>query len=181
MALALRLDGRAIAMKCNLLAGDGAVAFKIAYDESYARFSPGVLLELEHLRRLHEPGAPAWVDSGAAADHPMIGHLWRDRIAVETLVIPIGQRLGELHGRRASPRALDVAGDQEQLASASAEDMTCWFSIRTPRASIATSTSNRFRCAISSRIIRRSRSSAYSSYRDGCRPRWSSTTLATCR
>lgn len=95
MGLAMRLDGRPIAMKCNLLAGDGAVAFKIAYDESYARFSPGVLLELEHLRRLHEPGAPAWMDSGAAADHPMIGHLWRDRIAVETLVIPAGERLGE--------------------------------------------------------------------------------------
>jgi hypothetical protein len=94
MGLALRLDGRAIAMKCNLLAGDGAVAFKIAYDESYARFSPGVLLEIEHLRRLHEPGAPAWMDSGAAADHPMIGHLWRDRIAVETLVVPAGPRLG---------------------------------------------------------------------------------------
>jgi hypothetical protein len=94
MAMALRLDGRAIAMKCNLLAGDGAVAFKIAYDESFARFSPGVLLELEHLRRLHEPGAPAWMDSGAAADHPMIGHLWRDRIAVETLVVPAGMRLG---------------------------------------------------------------------------------------
>ncbi len=47
MTLALRLDGRAIAMKCNLLAGDGAVAFKIAYDEDYARFSPGVLLEIE--------------------------------------------------------------------------------------------------------------------------------------
>lgn len=95
MGLALRLDGRAIAMKCNLLAGDGGVAFKIAYDESYARFSPGVLLELEHLRRLHEPGAPAWLDSGAAADHPMIGHLWRDRIAVETLVMPAGERLGD--------------------------------------------------------------------------------------
>lgn len=89
--LALRLDGRAIAMKCDLLAGAGAVAFKIAYDEDYARFSPGVLLEIEHLRRLHAPGAPAWMDSGAAADHPMIGHLWRDRIAIETLVVPTGR------------------------------------------------------------------------------------------
>ena len=96
MTLALRLDGRAIAMKCNLRAGDGAVAFKIAYDEGYARFSPGVLLEVEQLRRLHEPGAPAWMDSGAAADHPMIGHLWRNRIAIETLVMPTGGRLGQL-------------------------------------------------------------------------------------
>jgi CelD/BcsL family acetyltransferase involved in cellulose biosynthesis len=96
MSLALRLDGRAIAMKCNLRTGTGAVAFKIAYDEAYARFSPGVLLELEHLRRLHLPGAPAWMDSGAAPDHPMIDHLWRDRLAIETLVVPTGRAPGEL-------------------------------------------------------------------------------------
>lgn len=96
MTLALRLDGRAIAMKCNLRAGAGAVAFKIAYDEAHARFSPGVLLELEQLRRLHLPGAPAWMDSGAAPDHPMIDHLWRDRLAIETLVVPTGRGLGEL-------------------------------------------------------------------------------------
>lgn len=93
---ALRIDGRPIAMKCNLLAGNGAVAFKIAYDESFARFSPGVLLEVEHVRRLHEPGAPAWMDSGAAANHPMIGHLWRDKIAIETLLVPTGKLRGEL-------------------------------------------------------------------------------------
>jgi hypothetical protein len=96
MTLALRIGGRAIAMKCNLRAGDGAVAFKIAYDEAYARFSPGVLLEIEQIERLHRPGAPAWMDSGAAPDHPMIGHLWRDRLAIETLIAPTGRAPGEL-------------------------------------------------------------------------------------
>lgn len=96
MTLALRLDGRAIAMKCNIRSGTGAVAFKIAYDEAYARFSPGVLLELEHVRRLHEPGAPAWMDSGAAPNHPMIDHLWRDRRSIETVVVPTGRSVGAL-------------------------------------------------------------------------------------
>ena len=96
MTLALRLDGRAIAMKCNLRAGTGAVAFKIAYDEAYARFSPGVLLEIEHLERLHTAGAPIWMDSGAAPDHPMISHLWRDRLTIETLVVPTGRPPGKL-------------------------------------------------------------------------------------
>ena len=94
MTLALRLDGRAIAMKCNVRSGVGAVAFKIAYDEAFARYSPGVLLEIEHIRRLHEPGAPAWMDSGAAPNHPMIDHLWRDRRSIETLVVPTGRSLG---------------------------------------------------------------------------------------
>ena len=96
MALALRLDGRAIAMKCNLRAGTEAVAFKIAYDEEFAQFSPGVLLEIEHIRRLQAPSAPAWTDSGAAANHPMINHLWRDRLGIETLVTPTGGPVGVL-------------------------------------------------------------------------------------
>jgi hypothetical protein len=83
-------------MKCNLRAGAGALAFKIAYDEQLAKFSPGVLLELDHVRRLHEPGAPAWVDSGAAAHHPMINHLWRDRVGIETLLTPTGDRAGRV-------------------------------------------------------------------------------------
>lgn len=78
-----------IAMKCNLRSGEGAIAFKIAYDEELAKFSPGVLLEMEHIAWMHEPGAPAWIDSGAAARHPMINGLWRDRMGLETLAMPI--------------------------------------------------------------------------------------------
>ncbi len=78
-----------IAMKCNLRSGDGAIAFKITYDEELAKFSPGVLLEMEHIAWMHGPGAPSWIDSGAAASHPMINGLWRDRIGLEKLVMPI--------------------------------------------------------------------------------------------
>jgi CelD/BcsL family acetyltransferase involved in cellulose biosynthesis len=85
-----------IAMKVNLRAGNGALAFKIAYDESLAKYSPGVLLELEHIAWLHQPGAPAWVDSGAAAEHPMINHLWRDRLGIETLVSATGDRASQI-------------------------------------------------------------------------------------
>lgn len=78
-----------IAMKCNLRSGDGAIAFKITYDEELAKFSPGVLLEMEHIAWMHAPGAPSWIDSGAAASHPMINGLWRDRIGLERLAMPI--------------------------------------------------------------------------------------------
>ena len=33
-------------MKCNVLSGDAVFCFKIAHDETFARFSPGVQLEL---------------------------------------------------------------------------------------------------------------------------------------
>jgi CelD/BcsL family acetyltransferase involved in cellulose biosynthesis len=94
--LALRLDGKAVAMKVNFLAGDGAFTFKIAFDEAYARFSPGVLLELENVRRAHARPGLAWMDSCAVPDHFMANRLWTERRAVEDLVVATGGRLAAL-------------------------------------------------------------------------------------
>ena len=65
MMLALRLNGRRIACKCNFLAGPGSFAFKIAFDEAYARYSPGKLLEVENIRLAHERPGLEWMDSCA--------------------------------------------------------------------------------------------------------------------
>jgi hypothetical protein len=91
--LALRLDGKPIALKWNLLSGEGSFAFKIAFDERYARFSPGVLLELDNIHRVHERGGLAWMDSCAAPNRFMINHLWPDRREMQTLFFATG-RLG---------------------------------------------------------------------------------------
>ena len=48
----LDFDGRPIGRRSSLLAGDGAYAFKTAYDETMAEFSPGVMLELDGVRQL---------------------------------------------------------------------------------------------------------------------------------
>jgi len=96
MMLALRVGDRTAAMKCNLLAGAGSFAFKIAYDEEYARFSPGVLLELENVRRLHERRELLWMDSCASPGHAMIEALWKDRRAIQTLVVSTGHAGGGL-------------------------------------------------------------------------------------
>lgn len=87
--LALTLDGRPIAMLASFLTPPGAYSFKTAFDENYARFSPGVLLQRENLRIL-ERADIAWTDSCAAADHPMIDHLWRERRTMARLSIAIG-------------------------------------------------------------------------------------------
>ena len=94
--LALRRDGRAIAMKLNLLAAPGAFALKIAFDESYARFSPGTLLEVENIRSLHGAPGIAWMDSCAGPRHPMIDRLWLDRRTIQTLVVSTGRTAGDL-------------------------------------------------------------------------------------
>ena len=77
--LRMDLDGRAIAMLVNFRHGEGAFSFKIAFDETLGRFSPGVLIEIANLQAvLGDPGM-GWMDSCAAADHPMIDSLWAER------------------------------------------------------------------------------------------------------
>ena len=90
--LALRLDGRPIAMLASFLAPPGAFSYKTAFDEDYARFSPGVLLQAENLALIERPDL-AWVDSCAAQDHPMIDHFWRERRAIACHSIAIGGAL----------------------------------------------------------------------------------------
>lgn len=76
------LDGRAIASLYAIVEGDRAWLGKIGYDEAYARYSPGVLLILEATERLFAESGLKLVDSCAIPDHPMIDHIWRDRIAI---------------------------------------------------------------------------------------------------
>jgi hypothetical protein len=93
--LGLFVGDRPVALKCNLRTGPGAVAFKIAYDETQARWSPGVLLELENVRRACAPDGVRWMDSCAIPDHPMINRLWQERRTIQTLLVPTGRMPGE--------------------------------------------------------------------------------------
>jgi CelD/BcsL family acetyltransferase involved in cellulose biosynthesis len=76
--LRLDLGERPIAMLVNFLAPPGGFSFKTCFDEDFARFSPGVLIQVENLKALGAPDV-AWMDSCAAADHPMIDSLWTER------------------------------------------------------------------------------------------------------
>jgi len=87
--LTLTLDQAPIAMLATFLTPPGAFSYKTAFDERFARFSPGVLLQRENLALLADP-ALEWCDSCAAADHPMIDHLWRERRAVGRYSVAIG-------------------------------------------------------------------------------------------
>jgi CelD/BcsL family acetyltransferase involved in cellulose biosynthesis len=79
--LRLDLGGRPIAMLVNFLTPPGSFSFKTVFDEGFARFSPGVLIQLENLAILDNPDI-AWMDSCAAQEHPMIDSLWTERRAI---------------------------------------------------------------------------------------------------
>jgi CelD/BcsL family acetyltransferase involved in cellulose biosynthesis len=85
---ALDLDGRPLAMLVNFLSPPGGFSFKTAFDEDYARFSPGVLLQQANLDLLDDARI-AWVDSCAAPDHPMIDSVWRERRRLVWVNVPL--------------------------------------------------------------------------------------------
>lgn len=84
---AIRFDGRAVAMLVSFKAGASAVTWKIAYDEAYARYSPGVHVMLEASKALLADLAVERIDSIAVANHPMVDPIWPDRLEIGTLVI----------------------------------------------------------------------------------------------
>jgi hypothetical protein len=85
----LDLDGRAIAMLVNFLTPPGSWSFKIAFDEDLARFSPGVMIELENLPRVLGHPDIDWMDSCAAENHPMIDKLWRERREIVQITLAL--------------------------------------------------------------------------------------------
>lgn len=91
--LRLDLDGRAIAMMVTFVTPPGAYSYKIAYDEEYARFSPGVLIELDNISRAFADDRIAWTDSCAMEGHPMIERLWTERRAIVHVSLPLSGAL----------------------------------------------------------------------------------------
>jgi CelD/BcsL family acetyltransferase involved in cellulose biosynthesis len=85
----LLLGSQTIASIVTLRSAAGVWSWKIAYDESLARFSPGVQAMMELTDTLLADEAVAFADSCATPDHPMIDHLWRERLAMADLMIAL--------------------------------------------------------------------------------------------
>lgn len=73
---------RAAAMLASFLSGGAGYSLKIAHEPDFARFSPGVLAEIEASKSLLADPDFQFMDSCAAPRHPMIDKLWRGRRAV---------------------------------------------------------------------------------------------------
>jgi CelD/BcsL family acetyltransferase involved in cellulose biosynthesis len=68
---------------------DRAFFFKLGIDEDFAKASPGVQLTLDLTRHLCADPAIATADSTASADHPMINPIWRGRLKMGDVIIPL--------------------------------------------------------------------------------------------
>lgn len=92
--LGLFLDGRPVAMQCNLLSENGSFALKVAYDEAFGKYSPGVLLELDNIADMFRRSGFRWMDSCTMRGHRLMHRLWRDKRTIEHLLVAPGGGAG---------------------------------------------------------------------------------------
>jgi len=83
----LDLAGRALARHIMLGAGDGAFTFKIAYDEAYSSFAPGIVAEVDNVRQFMETPGPRWLDSNTAPESKNYARVWKERRTIQTIAI----------------------------------------------------------------------------------------------
>jgi CelD/BcsL family acetyltransferase involved in cellulose biosynthesis len=71
--------------------GSRAFFYKVAHDETLAKWSPGVQLTLELTKYFCADESVSDVDSTATADHPMINQIWRGRLSIGEVLLPAGE------------------------------------------------------------------------------------------
>jgi hypothetical protein len=81
------LDGKAIASMIVLLMNGEAYTWKTAFNEEFARFSPGKLLTAQLTDWHLDDANIVRTDSCAISDHPIMSRLWQERETMGTLII----------------------------------------------------------------------------------------------
>ena len=94
------IDGSAIAVTITLRSADTAWFWKIVYDEKFAQQSPGVVLTFAVTEDLVEDTTLVRTDSCAAANHPMIDHIWRERLTLCDRLIAVRPQISFASVRR---------------------------------------------------------------------------------
>lgn len=85
----LRLSGTPFAAGIVLRQGARAFFFKVAYDERLSKMSPGVQFTLDMTQHVCADARIDDVDSMACTGHPMIDHVWRERLGLVDLYVPV--------------------------------------------------------------------------------------------
>jgi hypothetical protein len=88
--MALRLDGKPIAMRCTFISSDVAFVCKIAYDEQYRSYSPGIRLELESVQHFYADTRLQYEDGCVEPDPSRSNLIFSDYRSIQRVLIPVG-------------------------------------------------------------------------------------------
>ena len=94
----LDLAERPIAMSVLLVESRLAAFWKMAYDESYAKYSPGLMMLVKLSEFLRDSGEVDSIDSCAAAHDLTMLRVWRGRIRIADLLLSVVPRRSVLFG-----------------------------------------------------------------------------------
>jgi CelD/BcsL family acetyltransferase involved in cellulose biosynthesis len=83
----LKLNGKAIASLFAIVENGHAWLGKIAYDENFAKYSPGALIIFDCTETFFAEAGITQVDSSAIPDHPLIDRIWRDRLPMISVFV----------------------------------------------------------------------------------------------
>ncbi len=83
----LVLNGKTLASMYGIIDSEEAWLGKIAHDENFAKYSPGVMLIFDATEALFAEENIRVVDSCAIPGHPMIENIWRDRIGMADVMV----------------------------------------------------------------------------------------------
>jgi len=83
----LTVNGKPIAYTLDLTCPPFVYCHRCAYDLSYKKYAPGVLMEYETLKIYNRMDFTAIVDSCTSPDNQMINELWPNRKSIVTLAI----------------------------------------------------------------------------------------------
>lgn len=108
--LSLEAGARPFAMTCNVIAGEWAFNFKIAFAEEAAKFSPGLLLEQDQMKVFGNSARLVGMDRCAIEDDANANRLYADRRALSTLLVHLHGRHGRLAVRHADTALAGIAG-----------------------------------------------------------------------
>lgn len=110
--LALEVSDTTIAMQIWLRRGPGLFLTKITYDERYARFGPGVLLQTAAHAVFHDETDAEWIDTCTFAGNAVLLRWYPDRRQVESVVIVLGRNPIDVAAVRAVMAVKSLRGRQ---------------------------------------------------------------------
>jgi hypothetical protein len=100
----LRVGGRTIAAQVLLRSGDAAFTWKIAHDQAFGQYSPGVLLVESYTEKLLADPAIAFADSCSHGEDGLMASMWSERTDIVDLAFDARR------GGSFLLRAFDAAG-----------------------------------------------------------------------
>ncbi len=83
----ITLDGKAVASLFAFVECGRVTLGKIAHDETFAKYSPGVQIIIDATADFFADPRIALADANAIPNHPMIDRIWRDRLPMANVLV----------------------------------------------------------------------------------------------